>query len=315
MTMHARDTTTGGGENPSPDSPGKEPESAMSEHEARLRTVFDTMTEGAVLIARDGRIMTANAAAARILGLPLSAITSRSYLSPEWRFLRPDRTPMPHEETVGPRAMKERRRIEGVVMGVERPDGTVVWIRGNAAPVVNARGEVDGAVGTFADITESWHAEEKHRTILDTALDGFGIIDRGGRPLEFNESYCRMVGYTREELSTMSITDIAVEETAEQTAQRLKRFREQGYDRFESRHRRKDGTVIDVEVSAHYVDVEGAGVCVRARYQRAKRGSPLSGRANCNTGPWLRIFPNGYFLRTGTQYTFPVTAGTPRTWE
>ena len=265
ITMDARDTIAGGGENPSPDSPGKPPEPVMSEREARLRTAFDTMTEGVVMIARDGRIVTANAAAARMLGLSLSEIASRNYLSPEWRILRPDGAKLPREAMADARALQEGRAIEGEVMGIGRPDGTVVWIRGNATPVINARGEVDGIVATFADITESWHAEAKHRTILDTALDGFGIIDRDGRPLEFNDSYCRMVGYTCEELLTMSIADIVVDETQEETAQRLKELRERGRGRFESRHRRKDGAVIDVEVSAHYLEVEGGQMFVFVR--------------------------------------------------
>jgi PAS domain S-box-containing protein len=252
MTMDAKNTTTGSGDNASPDSADGQTAPAMSKREARLLAVLDTMAEGVVLVARDGQIVEANAPAARILGLARSQITGRNYLSWEWKTLRPDGTPMPPEEAAGPRAMNEKRRIEDVVMGLERPDGTVVWIRGNASPVVNLSGEVEGVVATFADITESWRAEQKHKMILDTALDGFGIIDLDGRPLEFNDSYCRMVGYTLEELLTMSIGDIVAAETPEETAQRLKKLREQGYDRFESRHRRKDGTFIDVEISANY---------------------------------------------------------------
>ncbi|MBE0431298.1 MAG: PAS domain S-box protein [Dehalococcoidia bacterium] len=290
--MTAKYTRTGGGGDTSSDTGGTQVEPALSEHEARLQTLFDTMIEGVVLIARDGRIMEANAAAGRILGLRRSEIIGRNYISPDWRILRPDGTSMPTEETPGLRAMKERRPIRDAVMGVERPEGTIVWIRVNASPVLNARGEVDGVVATVADITESRRTEEKHRMILDTALDGFGIIDLDGRPLEFNESYCRMVGYTLEELLTMSINDIVALETPEETAQRLKTVREQGYSRFESRHRRKDGTMIDVEVSAHCFDAEGGQVVVfvrdvteRKRAEQALAESELKYRTLVETIP------------------------------
>jgi|GEM_PF-1676192 len=263
--MDARKTTTGGSDNPSPEPRGKQSEPTMSDHEARLRAVFDTMTEGVVLIARDGQIMEANATAARILGLRRSEITSRSYLSADWKILRPDGTPMPPEETAGPRAMKERRRIKDVVMGIGRPDGTVAWIRSNASPVLNADGEVDGVVGTFVDVTEPRHAEERYSAILRTTVDGFWITDLDGRLLEVNDSYSRMVGYTRKELLTMSIPDLEAAETSEETAQHIGRLREQGYDRFESRHRRKDGTLIDVEVSANYFDAGGGQIAVFIR--------------------------------------------------
>lgn len=295
--MKARYTPADGGGNTSPDSGGRQVEQTTNEHEARLRALFDTMTEGVVLIAPDGQVVEANAAAGHILGVRQSEIIGRNYMSPDWKILRRDGTPMPAEETAGPRAMKEGRPIKDVVMGVERPDGSVAWIRVNASPLLNASGEVDGMVGTFADITESWRAEEKHRMVLDTALDGFGIIDLGGRPLEFNDSYCRMVGYTLEELLTMSISDIVVE-APEETAQRLKTIREQGYSRFESRHRRKDGTMIDVEISANYFDAEGGQIVVFVRdVSERKRGEQALAESELKHRTLAENVPQKMFLK------------------
>lgn len=237
----------------------------MSEHQTRLQVLFDTMVEGVVLIAPDGQIMEANPAAERILGLSRSKITARKYTDPEWKIIRPDGTPMPAEETAGPRAMQEKRAIQNVVMGVERPDGSLIWLRVNASPLLNNRGGVEGVVGTFADVTASKHAEDRHRAILKGALDGFWVSDMEGRLLQVNDSYCRMVGYSNEELLAMSIPDIEDVETPEETARHLKKVAEQVYDRFETRHRCKDGTVIDVEISANYLDVEGGQVFVFVR--------------------------------------------------
>ncbi|GAH12533.1 unnamed protein product, partial [marine sediment metagenome] len=87
-----------------------------------------TMYEGVLLINPDGRIVQANPTAERILGRKRSEIEGRSYVSPEWEILRPDGTPMPPEEMAGPRAMKEKRPVNDVVMGVRRPDGSIGWI-------------------------------------------------------------------------------------------------------------------------------------------------------------------------------------------
>lgn len=95
-------------------------------------------------------------------------------------------------------------------------------------------------------------SNEKHKTIIKTAMDGFWVISVHGDLLEVNETYCRMIGYNNEEMLTMNITDIEVIESQEDTKRHLKYILENGEDRFESRHRCKDGKIIDVEVSIQY---------------------------------------------------------------
>jgi len=99
-------------------------------------------------------------------------------------------------------------------------------------------------------------SEERHRTILQTALDGFWLADRQGRLLDVNAAYCRMSGYSRQELLTMSISDLEGAETMDDTSAHLGKIVEQGQDRFESRHRRKDGRFFDVEVCAQRLPIE-----------------------------------------------------------
>ena len=108
-------------------------------------------------------------------------------------------------------------------------------------------------------------SEERYRTILRIALDGFTIDNLEGRLLEVNDSYCKMTGYTREELFAMSISDLEAVEKPEETAQHIKKIMEQGYDRFETQHKRKDGKIIDLEISANYIDVGEGQVFVSVR--------------------------------------------------
>ncbi|HEY5975661.1 MAG TPA: PAS domain S-box protein [Geobacteraceae bacterium] len=92
-----------------------------------------------------------------------------------------------------------------------------------------------------------------HRTIISTAMDGFLLVDRDGHILDANEAYCQMMGYCREELMGMTIQQLDAVETAEETRQHIARMIATGADRFESRHRRKDGSMIDVEVSVTFL--------------------------------------------------------------
>jgi PAS domain S-box-containing protein len=100
-------------------------------------------------------------------------------------------------------------------------------------------------------------SEERHRTILQTAMDGYWMTDMQRRLLEVNETYCRMSGYDTNELLSMRVSDLEVHKTAEYIAAHREKIMARGEDRFESRHRRKDGSIFDVEVSVQYRPGEG----------------------------------------------------------
>jgi len=100
--------------------------------------------------------------------------------------------------------------------------------------------------------------EERHQAILRTSLDGYWLADQQGRLLEVNGTYCRMSGYNERELLALQIADLEAAESVDAIDSRIKRIMERGEDRFESRHRRKDGTVLDVEVNVQY-QTSGSG--------------------------------------------------------
>jgi PAS domain S-box-containing protein len=98
--------------------------------------------------------------------------------------------------------------------------------------------------------------EERHRLILQTANDGYWLADQEGRLLEVNAASCRLSGYSAEELLAMRILDLEVA-GEDDAVVHLQEAIAAGRDRFESRHRRKDGTTVDVEVSAQFRPIDG----------------------------------------------------------
>jgi len=91
------------------------------------------------------------------------------------------------------------------------------------------------------------------------------MTDPQGRLLEINESYCRMSGYSQQELLGMRIGDLEAIETVDQTVARILKIKNHGNDRFESYHRRKDGTVFPVEVSTQYLQADDGRYVVFVR--------------------------------------------------
>ncbi len=99
-------------------------------------------------------------------------------------------------------------------------------------------------------------SEERHRTIIQTTMEGFWMMDTSGQFTDVNETYCRMAGYPRADFLKLRIPDIDAGEESAETAERLRRIITHGSEIFEARHRRQDGSVFDVEISATYLDVD-----------------------------------------------------------
>lgn len=169
------------------------------------------------------------------------------------------------------RVEEEWRRSTGQERGFEidfrlrRKSGEWLWVcaRGRAVER-DVEGNVLRMLGTLTDISMRKGGEEalresekRYRTLFQAAMDGFCLLDMQGRLLEVNETYGRMSGYSLQELLTMGIVDLEVNDTADATATRIRKIVAQGEDRFESQHCRKDGSIFDVEVSVHYLPTEG----------------------------------------------------------
>jgi PAS domain S-box-containing protein len=99
--------------------------------------------------------------------------------------------------------------------------------------------------------------EERHGAILKTAMDGFWLLDTQGRLLQVNDAYCRMSGYSEPELLSMGILDLDAAESPDETKAHIQKILDLGEDRFETKHRRKDGSVFDVEISVQCRSDEG----------------------------------------------------------
>ncbi|MBU0688203.1 MAG: EAL domain-containing protein [Gammaproteobacteria bacterium] len=96
-------------------------------------------------------------------------------------------------------------------------------------------------------------AMQEQKRILETTADGYWQTDLRGCLLDVNGAYCQMSGYSREDLLDMCIPQLEVNEaTPDAVRMHIADIIAKGADRFESVHRRKDGTLFDVEVSTTY---------------------------------------------------------------
>lgn len=208
----------------------------------------------------------------RFLEINAAACTRLGYIREELLGMGVFDVNAPSDRDMAPEILG-RLRKEGQLLF----EGTLVRKDGTAFPVeVSSHlfplGERDVVLSICRDITERKEAEEtlrtereRYRTLLQTAMDGFCMMDLQGRILESNVAFCRLTGYSAEELRCLKISDLEAVETPAETEGHLRRIMDEGQDRFESRHRRKDGTLYPIEVSAQYLPVEGGRLVAFAR--------------------------------------------------
>jgi len=100
--------------------------------------------------------------------------------------------------------------------------------------------------------------DKKYKLLFEQAVDSISISDiQTGKFLDFNRSTYENLGYTKEEFSKLSISDIEGSESPEEVERHIKEIFKKGEDNFESKHKGKDGRIRDVFISTKIIDING----------------------------------------------------------
>ena len=134
-------------------------------------------------------------------------------------------------------------------------------------------------IGTLSDISVRKQIEnelrkenEKVNALLRNASDGIHILTLQGEVVEASDSFCRMLGYQRDEIIGMNVTQWDSMIPAPDLPQFIRNQYEQHKRiEFETHHLRKDGTVFDVEVSGFSLELNGSPVMFYSSRDISKR--------------------------------------------
>ena len=144
---------------------------------------------------------------------------------------------------------------------VVQPGGEIRWVQDQGTPFYDFNGKLEYVTGVVVDVTERMRAEQ-HLRFTQFAVDHAGEaaywIRSDGTFAYVNEKACRQLGYTKEELLNLSVQDIDPDFPAEVWPQHWEKTRQQRVMRFESHHKTKDGHVFPVEITANFIEYDGA---------------------------------------------------------
>jgi PAS domain S-box-containing protein len=144
----------------------------------------------------------------------------------DWLLYHPDGiSPVGFEERPAVRAARRGEVVINEEWQLQRPDGRMISLQGNAGPIRNRQGEVTGAVIVWRDITsrklaeqeitrllaETGAAESRFRALFEAVPAGIVIVDQQGNITDANIQTKELFGYERDELLGRSI-DLLVPE-------------------------------------------------------------------------------------------------------
>jgi two-component system, sensor histidine kinase and response regulator len=127
-------------------------------------------------------------------------------------------------------------------------DGREVPIDDSGAPIIGESGGIAGVVLVFRDISERRESDKRFRTFVDHATDAFFLQDENYVILDVNRQACESLGYARDELLGSTPIDFDPDVTPALLDEINRKLDDGKLMAFESRHRRKNGTVFPVEI-------------------------------------------------------------------
>ncbi len=225
--------------------PVRETETALQRNEERLRLTLDAVEEAVLEYNRKTGETYFSPRFYQMLGYqPGEFPATREAF---WALLHPD------EAESGLARLRESYAGPGpfcVDYRMRCRAGEWRWMRFRGRVLTrDEAGDAVRVLATMLDVTEPREAEEELRLILRMCFDGFVVVSHDLRILDANEAYCRLTGYSREELMNLSLSELEAVELPEATRRHAAEIRAGGWQRFETGHRHKDGTVVPLEVN------------------------------------------------------------------
>ncbi len=224
-------------------------EKILRESEEKFKSLFEYSKDAIVIAdAENGIIVDINPAGCSLLGLSKDDIVGRHQST-----IHPPELAEEYKNIFRQHVEKGRVITEDII--VQRADGS--RIQTDISASVIKMGDRTIIQGVFRDITERKRMQKAlenevtwRRILIEQSRDGIVILEQNGGVYEANRRFAEMLGYSHEEVLKIHVWDWEYQIPPEQVKEMISTVTEEG-DHFETRHRRKDGTTFEVEISTN----------------------------------------------------------------
>jgi len=238
----------------------KQAEEALCKSEERSRLLYENAPVGIIQIDRNGEVVYANRKFAEISGYsPEEAVglTSADVSLLEERERNKQLKELLFAGKIEPINI-ERRLL--------RKDKSVIWVRQTATIMHDAQGRPQWGIVILEDVTEKKQAEEalqqseeKFRATFEQAPLGIAECSIEGRFVEANSKLVEILGYSKDEITHLTIRDVTHPSDLERSLANLQKLVVGKTDSYvmEKRYIRKDRSFVWVNVTASLAPIHG----------------------------------------------------------
>jgi diguanylate cyclase (GGDEF)-like protein/PAS domain S-box-containing protein len=246
----------------------KKIEREIREAEKKYRDIFEGALEGMSQATLEGKFLSANPAAARMLGYD-----SAEELISMAADLAQDVWVNPADRAQYLRLLEEHVSVRGFECQLKRKDGRHIWVSLNDRMICGADGRLLYLEGFMEDITGRKQAEERlaaatealrvseehYRSVFQTSIDAISVThEEDGRIVDVNQEYLRMFGVEREEVIGKTTQELFVWTDPQDRRKLVEALRKDTVIRdLEFILQRKNGQRFWVQVSGSRIDLEG----------------------------------------------------------
>lgn len=231
-------------------------EEVFKESEKRYKLLYERAPLGYQSLDSNGHFLEVNQAWLDTLGYTREEVIGKSFgdfLHPDWKDHFKENFP--------------RFKAVGEVLGVEfemvKKDGSTILVAFNGKIGRDENGEFKQTHCILHDVTSQRRSEEalrtsekRFRSLFEQSNDAIFIHDLNNRIVDVNQRASEMVGYEKEHLIRMPVKELHPADELGSVEKSIKETRKKGYTRFESRLKKKDGTLVDVEIISRITDPE-----------------------------------------------------------
>ena len=220
--------------------------------EEKYRNLFDNANDAIVIMDLEGNVTSWNSAAKKVFGWTVRETAGKNVQS----LIVPPDTADECKKII--RKVGHGKVVPGWEITCHRKDGTFLDVSITISPLKDMENNITGMSAIFRDITErkwAWKAlqqsELKYRDLFENANDAIFILDSNSNYRDVNKKAVEVSGYQRKELLKMNIYDMIPPEQHMRSKLEIQKLSKFGfYEKFNGKFIRKDGRLMDVEVSS-----------------------------------------------------------------